>query len=370
MTAWKNCKNILVIRLDNMGDLLMSTPAIRALKETFNSRITVLTSSMAAGIARNIPEIDETITFNVPWVKSANASFSYDFLRMVEVLKAKQFDAAVIFTVFSQNPMPAVMLAYLADIPKRLAYCRENPYELLTNWVPDQEPYTFIKHQVERDLDLVATVGATTSNDLLSLKIPDSWDSAQKKLAKNSIDLQKPWIILHPGVSELKRQYPTESWIELGKKLVTDFGYLLILTGSASEKKLTDEIQQGIDTNAFSIAGLLSLDEYICLIKEASLLIAVNTGPVHIAAATQTPVLVLYAQTNPQHTPWKTCSKVLYFEVPEALQSKNEVLKFVQQQQEKAPETVAVEDILEGVSTLLSFPTKRGMTINANVTTK
>jgi lipopolysaccharide heptosyltransferase II len=349
-TSWQNCKNILVVRLDNMGDLLMSTPAIRALKETFNSKITVLTSSMAAGIALNIPGIDFLIPFDVPWVKSNHASFSHEFLRLIEVLRERNFDAVVIFTVFSQNPMPAVMLAYLADIPKRLAYCRENPYELLTNWVPDEEPYTLIKHQVERDLDLVAAVGATTSNDLLSLNIPDAWDSAQKKLHKNSIDLQKSWIILHPGVSELKRQYPIENWIELGKKLIADFGYQLLLTGSASEKELTDKIQQGIGTNSFSIAGLLTLDEFICLIKEASLLIAVNTGPVHIAAATQTPVVVLYAQTNPQHTPWKTPNKVLYFEVPEALRSRNEVLKFVQNQAEKVPEIIAVENILEAVS--------------------
>lgn len=335
-----------------MGDLLMSTPAIRALKETFNSRITVLTSSMAAGIARHIPEIDEIIPFDVPWVKTAHASFSTDFLVLMEVLKQKQFDAAVIFTVFSQNPMPAVMLAYLADIPFRLAYCRENPYELLTNWVPDEEPYTLIKHQVERDLDLVAAIGATTLDDSLSLKIPDAWASTQKKIGKNSIDLQKPWLILHPGVSELKRQNPVKNWIELGKRLVKDFGYQLLLTGSASEKQLTDEIQQGIGHNAFSIAGLLTLDEFICLIKEAPLLISVNTGPVHIAASTQTPVVVLYAQTNPQHTPWKTPNKVLFFEVPEALRSKNEVLKFVQTNQEKAPEIIAVEAVLEAV---LSF---------------
>ncbi len=349
---WQNCKNILVVRLDNMGDLLMSTPAIRALKQTFNSRITVLTSSMAAGIVDHIPEIDFLITFDVSWVKSEHASFSTDFLRLVEVLRERNFDAAVVFTVFSQNPMPAVMLAYLADIPLRLAYCRENPYQLLTNWVPDEEPYIFIKHQVQRDLDLVATVCTITSNDHLSIQIPDAWKAAQEKIGKRSIDLQKPWIILHPGVSELKRQYPTENWIELGKRLIADFGYQLLLTGSSTEKQLTDEIQQGIGSNAFSIAGLLSLDEFICLIKEAPLLISVNTGSVHIAAATQTPVVVLYAQTNPQHTPWKTPHQVLYFEVPEALRSKNEVLKFVQIHQEKVPEVVAVEDILKAVKEL------------------
>lgn len=353
MENWHSCKNILVVRLDNMGDLLMSTPAIRALKETFKSRITVLTSSMAAGIANHVPEIDEIITFDVPWVKTNNASFSHEFLVLAEVLKARNFDATVIFTVFSQNPMPAIMLTYLADIPNRLAYCRENPYELLTNWLPDQEPYTFIKHQVERDLDLVQSIGATTANTFLSLEVPAVWESAQKILGKNSIDLQKPWLLLHPGVSELKRQYPTQKWIEIGRKLIDDYSYQILITGSASEKKLTDDIAQGIGANAFSIAGLLSLDEFVCLIDHAPLLLSVNTGPVHIAAATQTPVVVLYAQTNPQHTPWRTPSKVLYFEVSEALRSQNEVLKFVQLHQEKSSEIIEVEDIIEAVLYLL-----------------
>lgn len=355
MESWHNCKNILVVRLDNMGDLLMTTPAIRALKESFGSRITVLTSSMAAGIAHHIPEIDEIITFNVPWVKTNNASFSHEFLVLAEVLKARNFDATVIFTVFSQNPMPAIMLTYLADIPNRLAYCRENPYELLTHWLPDQEPYTFIKHQVERDLDLVRSIGATTKNDFIAIEVPEAWESAQKILGKNSIDLQKPWLILHPGVSEIKRQYPTGKWIEIGKKLINS-GYQVLLTGSASEKKLTDEIQQNVGTNAFSIAGFLSLDEFICLINQAPLLLSVNTGPVHIAAATQTPVVVLYAQTNPQHTPWKTPSKVFYFDVPEAFRSKNEVLKFVQYHQPKAPEVIEVEAIMDAISVLLAAP--------------
>lgn len=338
-----------------MGDLLMTTPAIRALKESFGCQITVLTSSMAAGICKNIPEIDFVITSDVPWVKSGHTSFSHNFFGLTEVLKERNFDAAVIFTVFSQNPIPAVMLSYLAEIPKRLAYCRENPYQLLTDWVPDEEPYTLIKHQVKRDLDLVATIGATTADDRLSLQIPGVWAEIRKKLDKNSIDLQKPWIVLHPGVSELKRQYPAKNWTELGKRLTADFNYQLLLTGSASEKNLTAEIQQGIGPGAFSIAGLLNLDELICLIKEAPLLISVNTGPVHIAAATQTPVIVLYAQTNPQHTPWKTPNKVLFFEVPEALRSKNEVLKFVQKQEKKVSKIVAVNDILEAVSEILPF---------------
>ena len=59
---------------------------------------------------------------------------------MVRKLRARRFDGAVIFCVFSQNPLPAAFLCHLADIPLRLAYCRENPYKILTHWIPDPEP--------------------------------------------------------------------------------------------------------------------------------------------------------------------------------------------------------------------------------------
>jgi lipopolysaccharide heptosyltransferase II len=329
---WSTCKNILIIRADNLGDLIMSSPAIRALKETFSAKITVLTSQMAAGVARFIEEIDEVITFDLPWVKTNNAIGCDSVYEVVEQLKQRHFDAAVIFTVFSQNPLPAAMLAYLANIPLRLAYCRENPYHLLTNWVPDKEPYSIIKHQVERDLFLVETVGANTTNTALNLTVSSAAVlSAIQKITEFGVDVQANWIILHAPVSEAKREYPIGGWIEAGKMLRAK-GYQVLLTGTENEKRLTDTIAEGIGEGAHSIAGLLNLEEFIALIKQAPLVLSVNTGTVHIAAAVRTPIVVLYANTNPQHTPWKVPSKVLYFDVPEEGRSKNEVIQFLYQQ--------------------------------------
>ncbi|HEY0897530.1 MAG TPA: glycosyltransferase family 9 protein [Sphingobacteriaceae bacterium] len=328
--SWKNCKKILVIRADNLGDLLMSTPAIRALKETFGAEITVLTSSMAAGAAKLIPEISSVITYDLPWVKTDQSFRTGDFFDIVQRLEAESFDAAVVFTVYSQNPLPAAMLAYLARIPKRLAYCRENPYDLLTDWFPDKEPYSVIKHQVKRDLDLVASIGAATSDDRLFLSAQDDLKpQVYEKLRMSGVIPDKPLIIVHPGVSEDKRKYPEELWIETGIKLVDQLGFQLLLTGTANEKRLTDRIRAGIGPGSFSVAGIFSLPEFILLNRLAPLVIAVNTGTIHIAAATGTPVIVLYALTNPQHAPWKVTGKVLPFDVPEKLRSRNEVIRHV-----------------------------------------
>lgn len=356
MIDWRDCHNILCIRPDNMGDLLMSGPAIRALKTSFDIRITVLTSSMAAGIAAFMPEIDEVIVFDMPWVKMECPAGNTALEELIANLRKKNFDAAVIFTVFSQNSLPTALLAYQAGIPNVLGYCRENPYGLLTGWVPDEEPYTHICHQVKRDLHLVATIGAQIDDKRLTLKIPGHlWPSVQAKPQHLGCNMERPWLLLHPGVSEVKRQYPAELWIAAGKLLV-EKGYQLILTGTTGEQILTSAIGRGIGSKSYDAAGLFCLDELLCLVKHSPLLISVNTGTVHIAAATCTPVVVLYAQTNPQHTPWQVPNRVLQFPVPDNLQSKNEIIRHLQRTIYKVPAEMPGPDaVVEAAESLLKL---------------
>lgn len=340
-----------------MGDLIMSGPAIRALKETFGARITVLTSSMANGITPMIPEIDEVMIYDMPWVKTAKTPDSDTFSEMLGELRSRNFDAAVIFTVYSQNPQPTAMLAYFAGIPKVLAYCRENPYHLINNWVPDKEPYDLIKHQVQRDIDLVAAVGASASSTNLHLKVNNTlWAQIGSKLQSIGVDVNRPWLLFHPGVSEKKREYPLKHWINAAQMLRAE-GYQLIVTGSGSEKILTDELAAQAGDGCFSAGGLFPLDEFVCLIKHAPLLVSVNTGTIHIAAAVKTPVVVLYAQTNPQHTPWKVPCEVLPFAVPAHARSRNEVIKYVNRTLYSEPVAMpTARDVVNAVDRLLSSP--------------
>ncbi|WP_407431272.1 glycosyltransferase family 9 protein, partial [Arcticibacter sp.] len=308
--------NILCIRPDNLGDLLMSSPAIRALKETFQAKITVLTSSMAAGAAPLIAEIDEVMVCDFPWVKTSTPD-DQGFLNLIPLVRERNFDLAVVFTVYSQNPLPAVMLAYLSGIPSRLAYCRENPYELLTHWVPDREPYTYIKHQVRRDLDLVAKLGASSCNEALRIREDQSaQEQALSKLLQAGVNIQQPWLIFHAGVSEQKRAYPNHLWIETAKTVINSMNYQILYTGSAKEKPLTDQLATETGKNSFSLGGWFVLNEFAELIRKSPLVISVNTGTVHLAAATNTPVVVLYALTNPQHAPWKALGQILPFSPP------------------------------------------------------
>src|SRR5690349_5233991 len=132
-TDWDRAEEVLAVRLDALGDVLMTTPALRALKESRpGRRVTLLTSPGGAAVAALVAEIDGVIVYEAPWVKATppRADARPEFA-LIERLRRSRFDAAVIFTVYSQNPLPAAFLCLLAGIPRRLAHCRENPYQVL-----------------------------------------------------------------------------------------------------------------------------------------------------------------------------------------------------------------------------------------------
>ncbi|MGE5490525.1 MAG: lipopolysaccharide heptosyltransferase II [Actinomycetota bacterium] len=314
-SAWDNARRILAVRLDNLGDVLMTTPAIRALRSK-GRHITLLTSESGAAAAPHVPEIDDVITASPPWLPGA-PSAPEDVVDLAGALMARQFDAAVIFTVYSQNPLPAALLCWLAGIPLRLAHCRENPYHLLSDWVPDPEPHEQIRHEVRRQLDLVGTVGCVTEDEHLSFRIcPEDAARAVTKLRRAGIDPERQWIVMHPGASAPSRRYPPEHFAAVADQLAEGARHQIVFTGDTGDVGLIDAIAARTRSPAVSLAGQLSLGELGAVLAPAALLIANNTGPVHLAAALGTPVVDLYALTNPQHGPWQVPSRVLYHDVP------------------------------------------------------
>jgi lipopolysaccharide heptosyltransferase II len=317
--AWQAAERVLCVRLDGIGDLLMTTPALRAVKTSRPGRqVVLLTSSAAAGVAALVPEVDEIFVYDPPWMKATpplpDAAGEY---AMAERLRAARLDAAVIFTVFSQNPLPAALLCWLAGVPRRLAHCRENPYQLLTDWVRDPEPEAGIRHEVRRQLDLVAAVDYRTMDQRLSLAVPHAaYAAVDALLAGRGVRRDEPWVLIHPGASAPSRRYPPEHFAAVGRALARDLGYQVIFAGSAAERTLVDTIRAHMAAPSTSVAGELDLARLAALIARAPLLIANNSGPMHMAAALGTPVASLYALTNPQHTPWQVPSRVLSHDVP------------------------------------------------------
>lgn len=318
MSLWRAARRILCVRLDNMGDVLMTTPAMRALRQCSNGRhLTLLTSSSAAKLAPHLNMVDDVWAFNAPWVKHPVASSVDADLDMIEKLRAGHFDAAVIFTVYSQSPLPAAMMCRLAGIPLRLAHCRENPYALLTDRIAETEPHNGTRHEVQRQLALVQSVGALASDERLGFDVlrHDRLAVAQRLAAGRAHRATGRWLVIHPGATAPSRRWPAERFGEAGAQLAHDFDGIAV-TGGQGEQALVAGVCARIGKKAMPLAGALSLGELAALIERADLLIANNTGPVHIAAALGTPVVDLYALTNPQHRPWQVPHRVLNVDVP------------------------------------------------------
>jgi lipopolysaccharide heptosyltransferase II len=312
MSPWRDIRRLLCVRLDSIGDVLMSTPAMRAFRQSLGCEITLLTSSAGAAVAPLVPEIDDTIVFAAPWIKASGTPPTND-AEIIVKLAARKFDAAVVFTVYTQNPLPAAYLCYLTGIPQRLGHCRENPYRLLTDWICDPEPATLIRHEVRRQLDLAAAVGCRTNDERLSFRVPAA---ARRRIAPLVGRCARPLVVVHPGASAASRRYPPEKYAQAIDLLVRQSGCAAVFTGDAGEDQLVQTVRHAMREASEALVGELELAELGALIGEADLLVSNNTGPAHIAAALGTPVVDLYALTNPQHTPWQVASRVLNHDVP------------------------------------------------------
>ena len=317
--AWRRARNVLAVRLDAMGDVAMTTPAIRALRESApGRRVTLLTSPSGAAAAALAPDVDDVIVYEAPWMKASAPRESPEAdLATIRRIAEGGYDAAVIFTVYSQNPLPAAWLCRLAGVPLRLAHCRENPYQLLTDWIPERAPEQLLRHEVRRQLDLVAHVGAYASDERLALRPPETAVArVDSMLDELGLAGRGGWIVVHPGCTAASRRYPLASFAEVVGRLAGEYGLRILITGGPKERSEVGSLCRAAPDATVSLAGSLDLGELLALLGRAPLLISNNTGPVHLAAAAGTPVVDLYALTNPQHTPWMTPSRVLNHDVP------------------------------------------------------
>ncbi len=318
MNAWNGVKKVLCVRLDTMSGVLLTTPALRAMKQSLpDCRLSMLTSASGAQAARLIPEIDAVLRYEALWRKGPSTDRQPDAeVQLIEQFRRGGFDAAVIFTRYTQDPLPAAMLCYLGGIPRRLAYCRENLCQLVTQPVVESESGGGLRHEVRRQLDLVAAIGCHTDDEHLSIHVTQQALSEVAMLLRNrGLDDGQPWLVIHPCATAPSRRWPSESFAVLARRLVREHGCRVVFTGTATDLVLVEGIRAAMEAPSESLAGYLDVAHLAGLLRLAPLLVSNNTAPVHLAAAVGTPVVDIYALTAPDHTPWAVPHRVVSHEV-------------------------------------------------------
>lgn len=273
----------LAVRLDSMGDVLLTGPALRALAAT-SDHLTVLAGPLGRTAAELLPGVDDVLCWEAPWVAADPKPVdpgAVDDLR--DLVADGRYDRAVVFTSFHQSPLPTALVLRLAGVPWIGAISVDYPGSLLDvrHHVDDDIP------EPERALSLARACGA---------ELPEGDDG---RLAVRPVHapehLPRPYVVLHPGTSAPARAWPAERFRSTCTRL-TELGYHVVVTGGPSERDLTAHVADG---EGQDLGGLLDLEELAGVLAGAEAVVVGNTGPAHLAAAVGTPVVSLFAPTVP-----------------------------------------------------------------------
>lgn len=291
--------HVLLARMDNDGDVLLAGPAVRAVAAGAD-RVTLLCGPRGRHAARLLPGVDEVLVHHCPWIDAHPEAVSRQATAaLVDDVAARGVDEAFVLTSFHQSPLPLALLLRLAGVPTIAATSVDYPGSLLDvrHRIADDV------HEVERSVDLVATLGYTTIDLRLAVaRIP--WDGVP----------EPPYVVVHPGAS-----VPARAWApERNAQLVTALGAAgrrVVVTGAPAETELTAQVAgaDGVD-----LGGRTTLPQLAEVLAHADAVVVGNTGPAHLAAAVGTPVVSLFAPTVPavRWRPWAVPHEVLHVDVP------------------------------------------------------
>jgi len=306
--------HVLVVRPDNIGDVLLAGPAVRAVAAGAG-RVTFLAGPRGRAAAELLPGVDDVVVAELPWIDAAPAPVERAaVLGLVGRLAERRIDQAVILTSFHQSALPTALVLKMAGVPQVAAVSEDYPGSLLDvrHHVPDDI------HEVERALSTVATLG-------YRLPPGDAGDLAVRLPAGTAAGGCGPApgapapVVVHPGASVPARTWAPERWAELVDALV-DSGRAVIVTGGRGERALTSLVAgtggrargsgvvvgSGARPGVTDLGGRLDLAGLARTLAGAAALVVGNTGPAHLAAAVGTPVVSLYAPTVPavRWHPW------------------------------------------------------------------
>lgn len=312
MNEWLEARNILAVRMDNIGDVLMLGPALRAVKENSpDARITLLASPAGSTAVPLLPWIDDVIVWRASWQDVGNR-VSFDPARerkLIDLLASRNFDAALVFTSFSQTPHVPGYVCYLAGIPLRAGESKEfggNALSTSLSGAPDE------LHQVERNLRLVESVGFRVLDRQLAVRIPE-WARGRVDhlLRMARLDPSCPYILLHPGASATARRYPPERFGRVAR-LLTESDRQVLVTGVEREHAVLTAVLAEAP-RAGRLIGGTELVEYAALVERAALVICNDSLPLHLADAVGTPEVVLFSGTDyeDQWRPRRTHARLL-----------------------------------------------------------
>jgi len=301
MKNFKIYNNILIVRTDRIGDVVLTTPAIKALRQAYPAaRISVLLSSATYDLINGNPYVDEILVDD----REGDHKGLIGFLRLVREISSKQFDLAIIFHTKRRYNLAC----YMAKVPSRLGYKNNKFGFLLTHPLKDIR-ILGEKHEAEYCMDVLKAIGVE-KNDL-DVFVPLQKEAEEwilEWMRENNLKFNE-FIVIHPGASDPDKCWPAVHFAQLMDSLVERFPLKIVLIGAPLTISLAQDIlkQTRRSSQFLNLTGKTSLAQMVSLLRRSRLLISNDSGPVHVAAGVGTSVISLFMRNQPGINPerWK-----------------------------------------------------------------
>ncbi|MPL68905.1 Lipopolysaccharide core heptosyltransferase RfaQ [bioreactor metagenome] len=288
-----NYKNILIIKLSAIGDVIHALPIASALKkDNPDVKITWIVEKPAYDLLTNNPYIDEIIVFDKKKYKSITGLLKYG-TKLARELHSHNFDLAIDL----QGLFKSAAIALLSGAKKRLVYCNARELSHLVSRRVDGK-YSE-GHVVDRYLDAVRHLGIVIDKPHFEVTVTDKEAARTKAITnKAGLDITKPYVVLAPGTNWPNKCWPTSQFSALADKLF-DRGIIPVVIGGPKDDRLYDDIAANTNIPPVDLIGKTNLKELAYIIKHARVFVGGDTGPMHLAAAVHTPVVALFGPTDP-----------------------------------------------------------------------
>src|SRR3989338_7094654 len=268
-------KNILVVNVNWIGDVIFSAPIFKALKKAYpRANIACLAPPRVKEILESIPGLDEIIIYDE---KGAHKNL-FGKLKLIGELRRRGFDIAFLL----HRSLTRALLIFFAGIPERVGYDTKGRGFLLTRKV---KPLARQSHRSDHYINVVESFGVKVEDRTCELVVSDNADVFARDLLRRHNILDSDFlVIVNPaGNWDLKR-WPKDHFIGLIERLTEEFHAKVVIPGAEKDRSLAEYIRQNVKgARPVVLTGQTNLKQLTALLQKAKLLISADSGPLHLA---------------------------------------------------------------------------------------
>ena len=288
----RSIRSILIIRMRYIGDTVLITPLVHALREGIpHASIDVVVNRSASAILLEQPYVNYIWSFND---KNFKRDFRYT-LRFVAALRKQHYDLVIDLT---DNDRSA-LFTFLSGAPLRIGYRSESILRRRLFYTHVVDSVLGNGHTVDHHLKVAEALALPVLDRSPFLYVSaERIDRIEAKLAAKGLKKEEAFAVIHPGARRWYKSWPPERFARLADAIIKTYGVRLVLLGSKDDEATCSTILDHMESEALNLAGQIQLSELPALIKKSLCIIGNDSAPIHVATSVETPAIALFGPTK------------------------------------------------------------------------